>query len=107
MRLTHKAADVFKLCESGAIDLVIMDVNLPGTTWQGEEVSGIDLSRMLKSQPQTAHLPILLLTGHATTSDRARFMNESSANTLCTKPIADYESFLALLIDLKEGRLAS
>lgn len=107
VRLTHKAADVFKLCESGAIDLVIMDVNLPGTTWQGEEVSGIDLSRMLKSQPQTAHLPILLLTGHATTSDRARFMNESSANTLCTKPIADYESFLALLIDLKEGRLAS
>jgi len=38
VRLTHKAADVFKHCQSGAIDLVIMDVNLPGTFWQGEEV---------------------------------------------------------------------
>ncbi len=103
VRLTHKAADVFKHCQSGAIDLVIMDVNLPGTVWQGEEVSGADLSRMLKSQPDTAHLPIVLLTAHAMDTDRGRLMNIALADCLCTKPIADYEAFLALLSQVKNG----
>ena len=51
VRLTHKATDVFKHCQSEWSDLVIMDVNLPGTFWQGQEVSGIDLCRLLKLQP--------------------------------------------------------
>ncbi|MGB3299054.1 MAG: response regulator [Phormidesmis sp.] len=89
VRLTHKAADVFKQCQSGLIDLVIMDVNLPGTFWQGEEVSGVDLSRLLKSQPETAHLPIVLLTAHAMDSNRARLVSDALADCLCTKPIDD------------------
>ena len=42
VRLTHKAEDVFKCCRSGLIDVVIMDVNLPGTFWQEKEVTGVD-----------------------------------------------------------------
>lgn len=103
VRLTHKAADVFRLCESGGIDLVIMDINLPGTVWQGEEVTGVDLSRMLKSQPTTAHLPIVLLTGHASQADRIRLISEALANELCTKPIDDYAGFLSLLAKVQAG----
>lgn len=97
VRLTHKAADVFKHCQLGAIDVVIMDINLPGTFWQGKEVSGVDLSYLLKSQPSTAHLPIVLLTAHAMNADRTRLLNDALADCLCTKPIADYAVFLALL----------
>ncbi|NJM95880.1 MAG: response regulator [Phormidesmis sp. RL_2_1] len=103
VRLTHKAADVFKHCQSGAIDLVIMDINLPGTFWQGEEVTGIDLSRLLKCQPSTAHLPIVLLTAHAVDADRTHFLNDSLADCLCSKPIADYDDFLSLLAQLEGG----
>ncbi|MGB3294742.1 MAG: response regulator [Phormidesmis sp.] len=103
VRLTHKATDVFKLCQAGTIDLVIMDINLPGTFWQGEEVSGIDLSRLLKLQPETAHLPIVLLTAHAMDADRTTLLSEAMADCLCYKPIADYEAFLSLLLQVKNG----
>lgn len=104
VRLTHKAADVFKHCQSGSIDLVIMDVNLPGTFWQGEEVTGVDLSRLLKVQPETAHLPVVLLTAHAMDADRSHMLRDSLANYLCTKPIADYDAFLTLLMNVSAGK---
>ncbi|MEO0708905.1 MAG: response regulator [Cyanobacteria bacterium J06649_5] len=103
VRLTHKATDVFKLCQSGSVDLVIMDVNLPGTFWQGEEVTGVDLSRMLKMQMETAHLPVVLLTAHAMDADRGSLLNESLADCFCTKPIADYDDFLQLLAQVRGG----
>ncbi len=103
VRLTHKATDVFKHCQSGAIDIVIMDINLPGTFWQGKEVSGVDLSHLLKSQPSTAHLPIVLLTAHAMDADKTRLINDALADYLCTKPIADYAAFLALLAQVAKG----
>ncbi len=103
VRLTHKAADVFKHAQSGLIDLVIMDVNLPGTFWQGEEVTGVDLSRLLKAHPTTAYLPIVLLTAHAMEADRTRLINDAQADCLCTKPIADYGAFLSLLEQVKAG----
>ena len=98
VRLTHKAADVFKCCESGGIDIVVMDVHLPGTLWQNKEVTGVDLSRMLKQQPTTAHLPVVLLTGRSTTqADCIRLRQEAIADALVTKPIDDSEAFLSLL----------
>lgn len=101
VRLTHKAADVFKHCQSGLIDLVIMDVNLPGTMWQGKEVTGVDLSRLLKSQSATATLPVVLLTAHAMEAERTRLLQDSLAECLYAKPIADYGGFLALLEQVK------
>lgn len=103
VRLTHKAVDVFKHCQSGWSDLVIMDVNLPGTFWQGKEVSGIDLSRLLKLQPETTHLPVVLLTAYAGKDNAGQMLSDSLANYLCTKPIIDYEAFLRLLEQLYRG----
>ena len=102
VRLTHRAADMFKHCESGVTDLVLMDINLPGTTWQGKEVSGVELSRLLKVEAKTAHLPIVLLTGHRE-ADRTQLLRESLADDLCFKPITDYDAFLSLLSSVKEA----
>jgi len=104
VRLTHKAADVFKRCQSGAVDLVIMDVNLPGTFWQGQEVTGVDLSRMLKLQPRTTHLPIVLLSANTTESEQGRLIDEALADSIYTKPIADATDFLVMLIQVSGGR---
>lgn len=103
VRLTHKASDVFKHCRAGSVDLVIMDVNLPGTFWQDKEVSGVDLSHILKSESETAHLPIVLLTAHAMDADRGNLLRDSLADCLCTKPIADYDAFLTLLAQVANG----
>lgn len=103
VRFTHKAADVFRLCQSGAVELVIMDVNLPGTFWEGEEVTGVDLSRMLKRSPQTSHLPIMLLSAHAMGADIPHLLSDALADDLYSKPIADADDFLARLVAISKG----
>lgn len=39
-------------------DALVVDVNMPG-------ISGLEVTKTLRSQPATRHLPILLLTGEA------------------------------------------
>ena len=102
--LTHKAADVFKHCQSGAVDLVIMDVNLPGTFWQEEEVTGVDLSRMLKLQPRTARVPVVLLSANTTDTEQGRLKGDALADAIYSKPITDADEFLVLLIQVSGGR---
>lgn len=38
-------------------DLIVMDLNLPG-------LNGWDATRLLKSQPETRHIPIIVLTAN-------------------------------------------
>ncbi|MEL6352851.1 MAG: response regulator [Cyanobacteria bacterium J06627_28] len=104
VRLTHKAADIFKYCQGGVVDVVIMDVNLPGTFWQNEEVTGVDLSRRLKSEPDTSHIPVVLLSAHGMDADKGHLLADSLADFVCPKPISDADSFLALLYQLTAGR---
>jgi two-component system, cell cycle response regulator DivK len=95
--------EIFRLCQSGAVDVVLMDVNLPGAYWQEEEVSGADLSRILKTDPKTAYIPIILLTAYALLSERQRLLQISLADDLYTKPVTDYEALLRLITRFYEA----
>ena len=100
VRLTHTAADIFKYCEAGNVELVLMDVNLPGTFWQNKETTGVDLSRLLKSNPATCHIPVVLLTTNGADVNKSRLMNKALADSVCAKPIKDADSFLSLLAQI-------
>ncbi|MEL6492579.1 MAG: response regulator [Cyanobacteria bacterium J06634_6] len=104
VRLTHKAADILKHCQSGWTEVVLMDIDLPGTFWKEEEVTGVSLARLLKSQPQTVHIPILLLSAYATETEKRRLLSESAADGIYTKPITDTDSFLRLLMQVCHGK---
>lgn len=94
--IADEPAEIFQVCESGKIDLVMMDVNLPGAQWQGQEVSGTDISRLLKIQPKTASIPIILVTAYAMVTERQPLMRNSLADAFCPKPITDYEALLEM-----------
>jgi CheY-like chemotaxis protein len=74
-------------------DLVVMDLNLPG-------LNGLEATRALKSQPETRHIPIIVLTAH--TSSRSR---EDAFAAGCddydTKPV-DIDRLLRLINALLE-----
>ncbi len=74
-----------------------MDVNLPGAFWDDREVSGADLAHILKTHPQTANLPIILVTAYAMLSEREAFLESSRADDFVAKPITDYEALLKLI----------
>lgn len=91
---------IFQTCQSGIVDLVLMDVNLPGAYWKDEEISGADLARFLKTDPLTAHIPILLLTAYAMLSEQQILLQASQANGLLTKPVTDYNALFELIARL-------
>lgn len=100
--IRDEPAEIFQECQTGKVDIVLMDVNLPGAYWQDEEISGADLARFLKTNPQTAQIPIILLTAYALVSEREKLLQDSQADELLTKPITDYNAFLALMTQLFE-----
>jgi DNA-binding response OmpR family regulator len=61
-------------------DLVILDIMLPG-------IDGFEVCHRLRSEPQTAHLPILMLSGKAQETDKATGM-KVGADDYVTKPVA-------------------
>jgi CheY-like chemotaxis protein len=60
-------------------DLILMDISLPG-------MDGWEATKALRSQPQTASIPIIALTAHAMETDRARSL-EVGCNDFDTKPV--------------------
>ncbi|MEM8672699.1 MAG: hypothetical protein AAGF83_02330 [Cyanobacteria bacterium P01_G01_bin.67] len=78
-----------------------MDINLPGASWAGEEVSGTDLSCLLKAKPETAHIPIIILTAYAMASERESMLANSQADDFFTKPIDDYAALIKAIEELQ------
>jgi DNA-binding response OmpR family regulator len=66
-----------------APDLFILDVNLGG-------VSGLQLCQLLRSNPQTANTPVLMLTGMKNESDKVRGL-ENGADDYLVKPFGSDE----------------
>ncbi|MEO1131426.1 MAG: response regulator [Cyanobacteria bacterium J06639_1] len=90
VQVTIEPILVFDLCQARWPDVILMDVNIPGAMWEGKWVSGADLSRAIKSNPQTSNIPILLVTAYAMEEDKHHLMETSLADDLWTKPIVDY-----------------
>ncbi|HEY9597299.1 MAG TPA: response regulator [Cyanophyceae cyanobacterium] len=98
--IQDKPEEIIQLCQSGTIDIVIMDVNLSDAQLEDEYITGADLSCFLKSQESTAHIPIILLTAYALANERQSLLASSKADKLCTKPIMDYQAFLELILQI-------
>lgn len=67
-------------------DLVLMDIQLP-------DLDGLEATRLLKSDPRTAHLPVIALTAFAMKSDEED-TRRAGCDGHVTKPIR-YKEFLA------------
>ena len=59
--------------------VILMDINLPG-------ISGLDAMKILRADPETAHIPIIALSANALAHDIARGM-EAGFFRYLTKPI--------------------
>jgi two-component system cell cycle response regulator DivK len=73
---------------SGKIDLVLLDVSLTNSEWEGRAINGVELCRMVKERSPRP-LPVLLATAHAMSGDRERFLETSGADGYLEKPVYD------------------
>lgn len=78
-----------EICERGDCDIVLLDVMMPG-------MDGFEVCRRLKGAPNTAHLPVVMVTALDTPADRLKGL-EAGADEFLTKPINE----VALLTRVK------
>ncbi len=69
------------ICEQGQCDIVLLDVMMPG-------MDGLEVCRRLKTNPRTAHIPVIIITGLDQPSDRVAGL-EAGADDFLTKPVND------------------
>lgn len=91
---TEDVEEVVTLARSHAVDVILMDVSLAHSMYQGKPMDGIKITQLLKADPQTADLPIILVTAHAMEGDRENFLGQSGADDYISKPVIDHQAFV-------------
>jgi CheY-like chemotaxis protein len=94
VRHTEDVEEVMTIARSGEVDVVLMDVSLAHSMYQGKPMDGIKITQLLKADPATANLPVILVTAHAMDGDRETFLNQSGADGYISKPVIDHEEFV-------------
>jgi two-component system, cell cycle response regulator DivK len=97
---TEDVEEVLKFAVSGEVDIILMDVSLANSVYEGQPVDGIKITQMLKSNPETAELPVILVTAHAMQGDRENFLKQSGADGYISKPVVDHQQFIDQIISL-------
>jgi CheY-like chemotaxis protein len=97
---TEDVEEVIQIAQTGQADLILMDVSLQHSTYQGKSVDGIKITQMLKADPQTANLPVILVTAHAMEGDKENFLKQSGADGYISKPVVDHQEFVDQIMAL-------
>ena len=77
---TRNGHEVLKLARENKPDLVLMDIQLP-------EVSGLDVTKWLKEDPETAQIPVIAVTAFAMKGDEER-IRQGGCEAYISKPIS-------------------
>jgi CheY-like chemotaxis protein len=79
VKIERNGAQVVAWAKTLLPDLIVMDLNLPG-------LNGWEATRQLKTQPETKHIPIIVLSAHAEESSREK-ARIAGCDAYHTKPI--------------------
>jgi CheY-like chemotaxis protein len=95
VELTESPDELLARLRAGGVDLVVMDVSLRSSEWNGRAINGVSLCRLIKSDPALAHVPVMLATAHAMRGDAERLLTESGADSYIAKPVVDHDLFVS------------
>ena len=91
---TENVEEGILIAQRREADVSLMDVSLSHSMYQGKPVDGIEITQILKNDPQTADVPVILVTAHAMDGDRETFLSQSGANGYISKPVVDHQKFV-------------
>ena len=75
----QSGAEALAICARGGCDLVLLDVMMPG-------MDGFETCARIKAAPESAHIPVVMVTALDQPSDRVRGL-EAGADDFLTKPV--------------------
>lgn len=77
---SRNGAEAFEIAQKSKPDLIIMDIQLP-------EISGLDVIRWLKDDPDLQSIPVIAVTAFAMKGDEDR-IREGGCEAYLSKPIS-------------------
>ncbi|GAB2690476.1 response regulator [Aliiglaciecola aliphaticivorans] len=80
----ENGASALTLLKDNVFDLVVTDYNMP-------EMDGRELSEYIRFNPETSHIPIIMVTSEATNSAHMANIQQTGVNALCDKPFEAQE----------------
>ena len=92
--VSEDVEEIIAIAKSGTLAGIIMDISLARSSYEGKKVDGIFITNLLKADPETKGIPVLLATAHAMYGDREKFLAETGAEGYLSKPIHDPDAFL-------------
>jgi len=93
----RSAAEALACLRQAHVDLILLDLGLPG-------VNGFELLKQLKDEPETALIPVIVLTAWNSTGDKLRGF-ELGASDYLTKPFEAAELRARVCAALRAKRL--
>lgn len=87
--LTEDVAEVLALVRARSVDAVVMDVSLTNSRHDGHWVDGVAITRLLKADPATCAVPVLLATAYALRGDAERLLAACGADDYVSKPFVE------------------
>jgi CheY-like chemotaxis protein len=100
---TEDVEEVIRIAQSREADIILMDVSLSHSIYEGKAVDGIKITQMLKANPGTASLPVILVTAHAMEGDRENFLKQSGADGYISKPVVDHQAFVNQILGMLDS----
>ena len=98
--VTEDVDQILHLVRHGSIDMIVMDVSLSNSYYDGERVDGLTLSQLIKKDESAREIPILLATAHAMKGEQEMFLKKSGADGYLSKPVIDPNEFIKKVNDL-------
>ena len=92
--ITDNGDNVFETLASENVGVILMDINLSNTYFNGEKIDGIKLSQLIKANTDYNNIPLVLVTASSLSSQIKKFLTDTKAEDIVTKPILDYNRFV-------------
>ncbi len=92
----HSGELALQKVAEGTPDLIVMDIRLPG-------MDGLETTRRLKADPETAAIPVVAVTAHAMPEDES-MIREAGCDAYMPKPLR-FSALLGLVRELLTGSL--
>ena len=97
--LAYSGEAALETVRTNTPDLILLDIMMPG-------MSGIEVCRRVKNDPETCRLPVIIVSAKSETQDRIVGL-ESGADDYVTKPFNLQELFLRIKAALRQVELLS
>lgn len=74
----YNGVDAFEICLGGQIDVVLLDVLMPG-------MDGFEVCRKLKDDPRTSNIPVVMVTSLDRPEDKIRGLEAGADDFLSSR----------------------